>query len=647
MGALPIANKYAFCVGRPEEERRLSRDKEGKEEALSPRRILDGIVAGVNEGGNCSGIPTPTGLLCVDDSYRGKPLVFVGTVGLLPRKLPDGSPAHEKGARPGDAIVMVGGRVGKDGIHGATFSSEALDEGSPATAVQIGDPITQKKLSDALVKEARDAGLYRSITDNGAGGLSCSVAEMAEESGGFAVELERVPVKYPGIEPWEIWISESQERMTLAVPPERTAALLELLGRRGVEATVIGRFTDDGRARVTLNGETILDLDMEFLHHGLPRRQLRSRPYPYRREEPTIELPGAEALLFGLVGSHNCASSEWISRQYDHEVQGGSVIKPLQGAGRVQGAASAIAPVPGGERCAILSQALLPRLSEIDCHAMAMASVDMAIRSAVAAGADPARLALMDNFCWCSSDEPERLGQLLDAARGCHDAAVAYQAPLISGKDSMFNDFKGYEEGEPVTISVLPTLMISALGVADVARTATMEPKAPGDLLYLVGETRDECGGSELYAHLGAAGGAPPSVEPGTARESYRRLHAAIGEGLVSACAPVNQGGLAVWLAKMSIAGQRGLEADLAAAPGAAGLDARRAAFSESGGRLLVTVPPAAKEAFEQRFKGVACAPIGRILDGKEFLLRHDGKELVRTTVKALERRYKERYGGY
>ncbi len=284
LGAKPIANRYGFCLAPPDDPRLLFRDKACTEPLLSPRRIMDGVIEGVNVGGNCSGVPTPQGFVCFDPRYRGKPLVFAGTVGLMPRTSA-GRPSHLKAARPGDVIVMVGGRVGRDGIHGATFSSEALSSGSPATAVQIGDPITQKKFSDAIIKEARDAGLYNSITDNGAGGLSCSVAEMARECGGCVVELDRVPLKYPGLEPWQIWISESQERMTLAVPPDKLDAFTDLMARRGVEAAAIGCFEASGRCRVRWHGAVIMDVDLDFLHDGLPRAQLRLHQPPRRRRQ--------------------------------------------------------------------------------------------------------------------------------------------------------------------------------------------------------------------------------------------------------------------------------------------------------------------------------------------------------------------------
>ena len=339
LGAKPCINVYGFCVGDPASDPGLFRGKDRAIPIISPRQILDGVVRGVGVGGNCSGIPTPQGFCWFDNRYAGKPLVFAGTVGVMPRQH-NGRNLYQKKAEPGDLIVMVGGRVGKDGIHGATFSSEALDPESPVTAVQIGDPITQKKFSDVIVKEARDLGLYRSITDNGAGGLSCSVAEMAKECNGCHVELDRVPLKYPGMAPWEIWISESQERMTLAVPPEKLSDFTGLLARREVEATVIGRFTDTGRCVVEYHGTTVMDIDLAFLHDGLPKKHLTTMPVKAAEPAPLPACPDRLGdTLVAMLGRRNICSTEFVSIQYDHTVQGGHVprARPGKGPGAVGG----------------------------------------------------------------------------------------------------------------------------------------------------------------------------------------------------------------------------------------------------------------------------------------------------------------------
>ncbi|HEY4513853.1 MAG TPA: AIR synthase-related protein, partial [Candidatus Paceibacterota bacterium] len=484
LGAKPIANTYGFCTGNPSEEQALFRDKEKKQSLLSPRRILEGIIAGVNSGGNESGIPTPLGFLAVDSSYRGKPLVFCGTVGLIPRKSPAGSRGRprnldEKWARAGDYIVMIGGRVGLDGIHGATFSSESLSKGSPATSVQIGDPITQKKLSDALIREARDAGLYNSITDNGAGGLSGSVGEMARESGGCIVNLEKIPLKYPGLSPWQIWISESQERMTLAVPKKNWAKLKKIFERHDVLASRIGEFTKSGRCQLRYGKKTVADIELNFLHDGRPVEIQKSNAPRRAKAEvmaPTLDLRQS---LLELLKRPNIGSISFISEQYDHEVQGNSVTKPLHGKGRVNADAAVLQPLPNSPKGIVLAHGYTPWYSEIDAYAMAASSIDTAIRNAICAGASLEYLALLDNFCWSSSDTPERLYQLKEAARACYETATAYGTPFISGKDSMFNDFKGFDgSGEKVHLAAQPTLLISALGVVDeISRAMTIDFK--------------------------------------------------------------------------------------------------------------------------------------------------------------------------
>ncbi len=648
MGALPIVNKYGFCLGRPEDKTFIYRGKNKTNPALTPRKIMDGVIHGVNVGGNCSGIPTPTGFVYFDDCYKGKPLIFVGTVGLLPRKLPNGNPSQDKQAQPGDNIVMIGGRVGKDGIHGATFSSEEMDEGSPATAVQIGDPITQKKLSDAIVKEARDKELYNSITDNGAGGLSCSVAEMARECGGFIVDLEKVPLKYPGLPPWETWISESQERMTLSVPDNKLKEFMDLMESRGVESTVIGNFNDTKKAIVNFNGKEIFNLDMEFLHDGLPKRKLITKPYPYRTEEPKITIDNQKALFEKILGNHNNCSFEFISKQYDHEVQNNSVIKPLQGKGRVNGAASVVKPLFSSNKAAVMSQCLYPRLSEINCYDMAACAIDTSIRNCVAVGGNIDHLALMDNFCWCSSNEPERMGQLKDAAQACYDYATIYKTPFISGKDSMFNDFKGFDEKDnSIKISVLPTLMISSISIIDNAKdTITMDFKLPGDLIYTIGMTKDECGGSEFYRAFDKFGAKSPKVDAQKARKLYETMFQLNKKGMFSACAPVNQGGLLITLAKMAIAGQLGAETDLSKAPND-NLPIEKIFYSESQSRFIVTINPKDQDEFVKAMSDFDIAKIGTVKEDNEFIINNKEEQVIKTDIEKLEKIYKKRFEDY
>jgi phosphoribosylformylglycinamidine synthase len=623
LGAKPIANTYGFCVANPNDGTELFRDAKKTQPLLSPRRILEGVVSGVNAGGNQSGIPTPLGFIAVDGSYRGKPLVFGGTVGLIPRFASPKSGGrrralYEKKAKSGDYIVMLGGRVGLDGIHGATFSSESLSSGSPATAVQIGDPITQKKLSDVLIREARDKGLYSSITDDGAGGLSGSVGEMAQESGGAAVDIEKVPLKYPGLAPWQIWLSESQERMTLSVPKAKWAAFKKICDRHDVEATRIGEFTKSGRLVIRYKGpstslrarKTIFDISLDFLHDGRPVEQQKGREVRIKNQEPRMS-PDAnlqDALLKMLAGP-NVGSISFVSQQYDHEVQGSSVTKPLQGKGRVNVDAGVIQPLFDSPRGVVLSHGYAPWYSALDTYAMAAAAIDTAVRNAVAAGASRDYLAILDNFCWSSSDKPERLYELKMAAKACYDVATAYGTPFISGKDSMFNDFRGFDaEGKNVHIAALPTLLVSAIGVIpDVAKAMTIDFKRVGDLVYVVGETNDELGASEY-----GGSGSVPIVDTKKNAKIYDAVSYAIQKSLVASAIGIGRGGLAVALAKSSIAGQLGAQVSVTKMSGNA-KSAEAVLFSESQGRFVISVRKGEEKVFETALKGISFTRIGEV----------------------------------
>ncbi len=630
LGAKPIINRYGFCFADPRTTPELYRGKDKTFPALPPRKILDGVIAGVNSGGNCSGVPTPQGFVYFDQRFSGKPLVFVGTIGLIPRTSA-GRPADQKQAQVGDKIVMVGGRVGKDGIHGATFSSEGLDSGSPATAVQIGDPITQKKLSDAIVKEARDLGLYNAITDNGAGGLSSSVGEMAKDTDGCIVDLDLVPRKYPGLSPWETWISESQERMTLAVPADKVDTFNALMTKRGVESTVIGEFNASGRCIVLSGGQKVVDLSMDFMHDGTPHKVLTSTYTPAKHEEPAFAQPSDLAkTLQDMLSRLNVCSYAFISHQFDHLVQGTAALQPLQGSGQVNSDATVTRPLFDSPKGVVTTQAIFPAYSDIDTAAMATYCIDATIARATAVGADPDRIALMDNFCWCDSTNPERLGQLRRAVEAVYNTAVAYGTPLISGKDSMFNDFKGFDkDNQPVLLSVPPTLLVSGLSVLeDVTKAVSLEPKLPGDLVYVLGETKDELGASEYFAHMGETisghkfiGNQVPQVNTISARKRYQTLHQAIDKRLVASALAVGIGGIGTALSKAVIAAQLGMEIDLSKVPQSGIPRDDHLLFAESASRLIVTVRPQNQSAFEALFAGQTMALIGTVVETPTLIL--------------------------
>ncbi|MCD6293284.1 MAG: phosphoribosylformylglycinamidine synthase [Deltaproteobacteria bacterium] len=654
LGAKPIINRYGFCVADPGDQEPLYRSPGGQNQALRPRRILDGIVDGVRVGGNCSGIPTTQGFLTFHPGYKGKPLVFVGTVGLIPRKTIAGRMSHEKAARPGDYIVVLGGRVGLDGIHGATFSSEALTSGSPATAVQIGDPITQKKFTDAIVKEVRQRNLYSSITDNGAGGISCSVAEMARECNGCRVDLEKVPVKYPGMAPWEIWISESQERMTLAVPPEKWPELEALLKSRGVEVLVIGEFTDSGRCQVSYQGEKIMDMELEFLHNGQPAKRLLTKIHP--SEENQISLPpltefSLEELFIKMFKRLNLASHAYVSTQYDFEVQGGSVLKPLVGSQQVDGFATVVQPLPESAKGVALSQSLYPAISDLDTYAAAATAIDTAVRNLLAVGTPMSHIALLDNFCWCSSDDPERLWQLKECARACYETAICYGTPFISGKDSMYNDFRGFDcRDQPVTISVPPTILISSIGVLpDISRVRSFAFVKAGDLLYLLGTGGSELGGSEYLALLreegltaGEARGYVPKFDPNAQLSLYTQVQKWTAAGHFRSLYPLAQGGLALAAGKGALAEGLGCELEIPAAE-----RPDLFLFNEYPGRFLVSLAPEMAAEFEKEFALNPVNKLGQVRADDKIVINQNGEIALQTTVSTLLTAYRSTFAGF
>lgn len=619
MGAKPILNTDIFCFAPPD----YPADRLPPS-VLHPRRIMRGVVSGVRDYGNRMGIPTANGALYFDDRYLGNPLVYCGNLGLLPRK------ECFKHQKAGDIIVVVGGGTGRDGIHGATFSSGELthttgDEFSHA--VQIGNPIVEKKMVDTLIV-ARDRGLYSAITDCGAGGLSSSVGEMGAELGA-EVNLEKVPLKYDGLTYTEIWISEAQERMTLAVPPDNVDELLDLFASEDVQATVIGTFTDTGRLRIRYKGNLVCDLDMDFLHHGVPRREGTAVWEPPDHPEPDI--PAKDDYtddLLKILGAWNVCSKEWVIRQYDHEVQGQTVIKPLVGVHEdAPGDACVITPILGSAKGLAVGCGMNPKYGDVDPYAMAAAGIDEAVRNVVAVGGRPDRIALLDNFCWGNCDKPDRLASLTMAAKACYDVAMAFGTPFISGKDSLNNEY-ATDEG---TIVIPPTLLISAMTLVDhVGQAVTMDLKEVGNPVYLVGLTKDECGGSHWYAEHDAIGNKVPRVDLETAPKIFKAVHAAITDGCVRACHDLSEGGLAVAAAEMAFAADLGLALSLADVPREDGLkDDSRILFSESQTRFLVEVSADRAADFEKRFDALPCARIGDVTDTARLIVAGTGAGTV------------------
>ncbi|MBI4878607.1 MAG: phosphoribosylformylglycinamidine synthase subunit PurL [Planctomycetes bacterium] len=625
LGAKPIVSTDVFCVGPPD----LAQDQVPPG-ALSPLRVLKGVVAGVRDYGNRMGIPTANGAVLFDRRYTGNPLVFCGSVGLLP------AGKVEKNARPGDLVVVAGGRTGRDGIHGATFSSRELHSASETLdsgAVQIGNAIAEKRLLDALL-QARDRGLYTCITDCGAGGLSSAVGEMAAACGAD-VDVEKVPLKYAGLSYAEIWISEAQERMVFAVPPEHEAELLELFSSEDVEATVIGRFTASGRLVVRCGGAPVGDLDLDFLHQGVPRVARRAALPAAREDEP--DLPSPESLggaLLQLLSAPNIASKEWIVRQYDHEVLAGTVVKPFAGREQLAPAdAAVIKPRLDSSRGIAIGCGINPAYGDVDPYEMGLLAVDEAVRNVVAAGGRADRVALLDNFCAGSCERPEILGAVARVAEACRDAALALGAPFISGKDSLNNEYRCAEG----SAAIPTTLLVSALAhVDDVRRAVTTDLKRAGSALLLVGVTRAELGGSAWYALHGRIGRSVPQVDLERARETFAAITGLQNGRLALACHDLAEGGLGVALAEMAFGTGLGAEVDLALVPRASGAGGLlsverddRILFSESPTRFLLEVAPERLAGARELLAGLPHAVIGQTSAAPRLAIRGLERALV------------------
>lgn len=623
LGARPIANIDVFCVG----DLQASEHPPG---TIHPRDLLQGVVDGVRDYGNRMGIPTVAGALISEPRYVGNPLVYAGTVGLIPNEFVTKRPGD------GDWVVAVGGRTGRDGIHGATFSSESLtteSETQSGGAVQIGNPIEEKKLADVLL-EVRDRGWLSALTDCGAGGFSSAVGEMAEGIGA-EVDLALAPLKYPGLTPWEVWISEAQERMVLAVPPAHGPAVLAAFAAEDVEAVKLGEFRADGRLRVRWGEALVGDMDLAFLHDGLPKQERRATWTQPAAAPLTLPEDDLSGLLQRVLAHPSVCSKEWIVRQYDHEVQGASALKSLVGvAAQGPGDGVALAPVPGERRGVLLGLGIQVGQGDRDPYRMALSAVEEALRNVVAIGGDPSACAILDNFSWGNCRLPERLGSMVLACEGCRDASLAFKAPFVSGKDSLNNEYQ-LEDGTSVAIPA--TLLITALTVCeDVTRLVSADLKGPAHPLYLVGETRDELGGALAATLSGLDGGEVPAVDLQQSPRTLAAVHAAIQTGAVLACHDLSEGGLAVAAAESAFAGGVGVDLDLDALPQAAGLLPATLLFSESTTRFLVEVDPARAREFEAALAGRPCAQVGQTTSARRLSVRAGGELILDESLEDL-----------
>ncbi len=637
-GASLLFNTDVLCFAPPDYRGELLPGQ------LHPRRIMTGVVKGIEDGGNKSGIPTVNGSVVFDERYRGKPLVFCGTGGVMPAYV-NGKPSWEKRIDPGDRIIMAGGRVGKDGIHGATFSSQEIDEHSPRSAVQIGSPITQKNLVD-FMQVAVARGLIKSSTDNGAGGLSSSIGELATIPNGALVQLKNIPLKYAGLQPWEIFVSESQERMTLVVEPQNVEELFALAADFEVELADIGHFTNSGFLEVLYGDQKVAYLDLKFLHNGVPIKRMEAEWQRPKLSEPIIKQKlDYNQLLLRLLGSLNICSREAIIRRYDHEVKGKTIIKPLMGSQGVAPQDAAVLRLDFDSYTGIaISNGLLPRYGDIDPYQMAAGSFDEAVRGIIAVGGklpDPQNdpdifWSVNDNFCVPDSlyhpqnnpDGKLKLAKLVQMNEALFDMATFFNIPMTSGKDSMKNDF--IKDG--VKISVPPTILFSMVAkIPDVRKTLTTDFKHVGDLIYQVGHTYDELGASEFYRLFGELGANVPKIRKEQARRIYQKMAQATAMGLLVSAHDLSDGGLAVALAESAFGGNVGAEITLPDWP----VPLQAKLFAESHARFVVSIRPEMRAQFESLMGGDAHF-LGRVSDSGKLLVYHDQKEIIALTVQQM-----------
>ena len=596
-----------------------------------PKYVYRGVTAGISAYGNNMGIPTVNGAIYFDESYTGNVVVYCGCIGLLPLN------KFRRNAKSGDIVLLVGGKTGRDGIHGVNFASAELTEESELVsrpAVQIANPIEEEKVKRAII-EVRDRELASAITDLGGGGLSSAVGETAEKFNcGTIINLQKIPLKYQGLTPWEIYISESQERMLLIIPPENLEKVLEVFAKEEVNATAIGKLTTDRHLRVYFQKEEIADLEMSFIFTSI-ESQKTAIYEKIKFDEPIVPEPkNLNKILLQILSAPNIASKEKVIRTYDHEVKGNTILKPLQGKYNGPNDAAVLKPLDNSWKGIVISCGMNPKYGKIDTYWMAASAIDEAIRNNIAVGGR--RIALLDNFTWGNPDKQERLGSLVKACEACYDVALAFGTPFISGKDSLYNE----SPLGPVT----PTLLISALGIIpDVRKTVSMDIKNSENSLYIIGETFNELGGSEYYSLNGFTGRNVPKVRTTIARHIFKAITQAIDLELVESCHDISEGGLAVSAAEMAFAGGFGIELDLAKVPNKEICRNDFLLFSESNSRFLVEVSKKNKEKFDAIMKGNICSEIGKITKKTDLSIKGlQGELIINITLENLQKKWKQ-----
>ena len=636
LGAKPLANTDVFCFGLPD-----TKASDVPNGMHHPKRIAKGVVSGVRDYGNRMGIPTVNGGVYFDKGYMANPLVYCGTMGIIPKN------KASKEVKPGDLVLVVGGRTGRDGIHGATFSSVELDKESDVSAVQIGNPIVEKKVLDTMLK-ARDLNLYRATTDCGAGGLSSAVGELGEKTG-VEVQLEKVPLKYKGLDPWEIWISEAQERMVFAVPPKNKNKILNLFKKENVEATFIGKFTNTKKLLLTYNGKVVADMKMEFLHDGVPkptRHAVWKEKVQKKQKAIKVTSKTLQEDIKKVLSDINVCSRDWIIRQYDHEVQGQTVIKPLQG-NTIENSgpqdAAVIWPytvVKGTKKGIVLSNGLNPEYGKIDTYKMTASSIEEAMRNAVCVGANPEKISLLDNFCWGNPNKPEILGSLVRAAQAAYDLSLGYGVPFISGKDSLYNEYTIAGK----TYSIPPAFLVSSMSVIeDVNKTITMDLKEKGNAIYVIGVTKNEFGGSIYSKIKNIKDGIVPEVDVKVSKKTMKTIFNAIEKGLIESCHDCSEGGLITAISEMAFAGDKGVKINIDEIKTSEKMTAAETLFSESNTRFVVEISKDKQAEFEKAFKGIVISKTGEVSDDKNLTLESKKEKIsVKENIKNLQKAWQK-----
>ena len=629
-GAKPIANLDVFCFGAPDTPPEAIK----AQDVIHPLGIMRGVVHGVRDYGNRMGIPTVNGAIQFDPTYIYNPLVFCGTAGVIPREDID------KEMRPGLKIIAIGGRTGKDGLKGATFSSAALGESSHEedhTAVQIGNPIEEKKTLDFIL-EARERGLIVFLTDCGAGGFSSAAGEMLSVTGG-ELFLERAPLKEPGLISWQIFLSESQERMVLAVEEKDLPELQTLADTFQTELTVLGHSDDTGVLRVWHNGELVCSLDNSKLHDA-PIKKLES-VFTSGPAKTGLDLP-ADTLaedLKAVMADFAIVSREPIIREYDHEVQGNTLLKPLAGASADAPQDGSVIDIDGSDKAMAMACAILPEWGKTDPYAMGTGTVDECVRQLILVGANPDKIGLLDNFCMGNPEAPQELGRIVECVKGIARAALDFNAPYISGKDSFYNYFE--TEDGPINIPV--TFLCSGIGVVDDKTHVKGSSLRRNDsLLYLIGNTEDEMGGSVYSRIKGIKDAKVPQTDCVKNFALYKAYYEALCAGLVLSAHDISEGGLAVAAAEMAYSGKGGIELDLSAIPTAGGWKSPAVPlFSESTGRILCEVDPDLAAEFETAMAGYPCARIGKATEAHSIVAADNGKTVLTGSVAELKALWK------